>query len=184
MTETEIRPDLIALASTKQHRLDPGMLSRPLTTEQGAAIYRNLMRCPDREVTVTDEAPRPERKALPHISTFKGIIPAGRYATPSLTGNNDADFWEISYDQPKHGKWAGHSFIVVERVIGGQPNAELSNIQQRAACQAIVEYGVWDSSCLFGQLLHYCGDCGAHLTKKESRDRGKGQVCWDKKGSS
>lgn len=114
-------------------------------------------------------------------------VPAGYYATPSLTGNNDLDFWHV--DRPTEGKWAGYTFV--KRVIGGRDDAMIprnykkrvkterirGRVDQLAALDAIRAYGVYESNMLFGSELKYCRKCGIHLTDDTSRELGIGPVC-------
>jgi hypothetical protein len=116
-------------------------------------------------------------------------IAAGFYATPSLTGNNDLDFWKV--DRPKKGKWSG--YIFVKRVIGGHDDKQLPSdskrrisrkdtqkiqrVTQEAALQAILDQGPDESAFLFGKELKYCCECGIHLTDETSRALGIGPVC-------
>ena len=167
---------LRALAATKQHSLAPDMLNRTLTIEAARSIWRNLSKCADKEITVTESA-QPARPANipPPISAFRHI-PVGRYATPSRTGNNDFDFWKI--ERPEGSNYAGYTFV--KRVIGGHDDTDVRGMQARYACQAIVEYGIEQASLKFGQLLKICGDCGRHLTDEESRRIGKGPICRSK----
>jgi hypothetical protein len=115
-------------------------------------------------------------------------VPAGYYATPSITGNNDLDFWKV--DRPTEGKWAGYTFV--RRVIGGHSdqnlprdskkrvktdNRRLARVTQVAALEAIVKFGIEKSHELFGTELKFCRECGIHLTDELSRELGIGPVC-------
>ena len=107
-------------------------------------------------------------------------LPAGYYATPSATGNNDLDFWRI--DQGK-GKWAGRTFV--KRVVGGGAGDEmqtfqLENMQQRLAAQAITDTGIDESQGLFADNLDRCVDCGRALTDEISRAEKRGPTCRNK----
>ncbi len=113
-------------------------------------------------------------------------IPAAYYATPSLTGNNDLDFWKV--EKPETGKWDGYVFV--KRVIGGHDDANIprgskkkvksqriERVTQMAALQAIFDYGPDKAHELFGTELKYCRVCGIHLTDELSRELGIGPVC-------
>jgi hypothetical protein len=100
-------------------------------------------------------------------------IPEGYYATPSLTGHNDLDFWRV--DKPAEGKWAG--YIFVKRVIGGRPSVNVKGSTKFQALDAILAAGPEQAMALYGQTLGYCGRCGRHLTDEESRAYGIGPVC-------
>jgi hypothetical protein len=116
-------------------------------------------------------------------------IPAGYYATPSLTGNNDLDFWKVEKGK---GRWDGYTFV--KRVIGGHDDADIprdskkrvktqrvgEKVTQARALAAIVDFGVQKSHERFGVELKYCRECGIHLTDELSRDLGIGPVCRDK----
>jgi hypothetical protein len=115
-------------------------------------------------------------------------VPAGYYATPSLTGNNDLDFWHVQ--KPTEGKWAGYTFV--KRVLGGHSdqdlprdskrrikddNRRLARATQTAVLEAIVKFGIEKSNALFGTELKFCRVCGIHLTDEISRELGIGPVC-------
>jgi hypothetical protein len=102
-------------------------------------------------------------------------IPAGYYATDSLTGNNDLDFWKV--DRPTEGKWKG--YIFVKRVIGGQPDVNVRKHEKTKILRAIRDADPAEASALFGQKLGMCGKCGRHLTDEQSRAIGIGPVCRD-----
>lgn len=125
---------------------------------------------------------------IPSVSDWAKFkrIPAGYYATPSLTGNNDLDFWKV---QEGKGRWDGYKFI--KRVIGGRDDADIprdskkrvktqdlrDRVTQAKAFQAILDYGIKDSNRLFGTELKYCRECGIHLTDETSRALGIGPIC-------
>jgi hypothetical protein len=118
-----------------------------------------------------------ERRNPPPMSAFAKMS-EGYYATRSMTGNNDLDFWRI--DKPSKGRWAGYTFV--KRIVGGGTDSEmqsfqLSNIQQRLACQAIMDMGPDESQTLFAAEMTRCIDCGRMLTDKISRDERRGPQC-------
>lgn len=113
-------------------------------------------------------------------------IPTGYYATPSLTGNQDLDFWKV--DSPTEGKWAGYTFV--KRVIGGHDDQDIPRdskkkvsservikATQREAIAAIMRMGIEASGELFSSELKYCRRCGIHLTDETSRAIGMGPTC-------
>jgi hypothetical protein len=115
-------------------------------------------------------------------------VPAGYYATPSITGNNDLDFWHVQ--RLTEGKWAGYTFV--RRVLGGHQDQNLprdskkkvkskkiARVTQTAALEAIVKFGIEKSHLLFGTELKFCRECGIHLTDEVSRNEGIGPVCKD-----
>ncbi len=116
-------------------------------------------------------------------------IPEGYYATLSLTGANDLDFWKVQ--RPEDGRWKGWTFV--RRVLGGHsdlfirgaPRKKVRSeravqVTQVAALSAILEYGVEESANLFADELTYCKRCGTHLTDELSRSRRIGPVCFGK----
>jgi hypothetical protein len=116
------------------------------------------------------------------MSSFASLA-EGYYATRSRTGNNDLDFWRI--DKPSSGKWAGYMFV--KRIVGGGQGDEmqtfqLSNMQQRLACEAIMDLGAEESRMLFAAEMTRCTDCGRMLTDQASRDAGRGPTCRNKRG--
>lgn len=106
-------------------------------------------------------------------------LPTGhrRYAIPSLTGNNDLDFFLVS--RPENGKWNGWTFV--KRVIGGKPDAPVDNSQVYKILVAI-EKDPETASATFGRELGICSKCGIHLTDEESRAYGRGPECRAKYG--
>jgi len=103
---------------------------------------------------------------------FKAI-PAGHYATASLTGNNDLDFWRV--DRPESGQWAGRIFV--KRIIGGRPEAPVNGSVRYAALEAIVKAGIDEAGTLYGVTLGQCRRCNRHLTDEVSRALGIGPDC-------
>ena len=106
-------------------------------------------------------------------------LPAGqrRYAIPSLTGNNDLDFFLVT--RPEQGKWNGWTFV--KRVIGGKPDANVPNSQVHRILIEI-EKDPEAASTLFGRELGVCSKCGLHLTDEASRAAGRGPDCRAKYG--
>jgi hypothetical protein len=100
-------------------------------------------------------------------------VPAGHYAVPSLTGNNDLDFFRV--DRPTEGKWAGRTFV--NRVIGGRPSVAVPGVTARQALEAIRDAGPEEAKKKYGQEIGRCGECNRHLTDELSRSLGIGPVC-------
>lgn len=113
-------------------------------------------------------------------------LPEGLYATPSLTGNNDLDFWRV-----KHGRKPWVTFV--NRVVGGHQDVtipsdskariqteRIGRVTQQAAEQAIRDFGIEKSHELAGIELKFCRECGIHLTDEISRELGIGPVCRSK----
>lgn len=134
-----------------------------------------------------DYASRPPRNVTHPGKINWDDIPVGYYATPSLTGNNDLDFWHV--EKPESGQWQGWTFV--KRVIGGRDDAQIpgdskkkvkterirEKVTQLRALEAIREFGPEKSAELFGTELKYCRICGIHLTDEISRSLGIGPVC-------
>jgi len=138
------------------------------------------------EGTEVSSRPRTERQAEPQPGDYP--VPEGLYATPSLTGNNDLDFWRV-----KHGRVKGRVFV--NRVIGGHQDKNLpadskariktervAIVTQKTALAAILAFegGPEKSHELAGTELKFCRECGIHLTDETSRALGIGPVCREK----
>lgn len=197
MSEETYEPDamkaeIARLAPLKQHKLGSDMTDgrRPLSIAQMRMVLRHLNACPDRAPSpdpapAAVRAPRPPAPQpsprLPGLAEMKDV-PAGYYATPSRTGNNDLDFWRVDKGT---GKWEGYSFPC--RVLGGgageeMHTVELDNIQKRLALQAILRAGLEEAQIAFAKALDRCTECGRALTDDTSRTFHMGPVCRSKKG--
>lgn len=115
-----------------------------------------------------DHADLPQRGRKPFPD-----VPAGHYATKSLTGNNDYDFWRV--DRPEQGQWAGRTFV--KRVIGGKPDSPVRGRTLFAALEAILAEGVDVCGTRYGTELGQCRKCNRHLTDETSRALGIGPDC-------
>jgi hypothetical protein len=104
-------------------------------------------------------------------STYQEV-PAGHYAVPSRTGNNDLDFWTV---QVGKGNWAGRRFV--KRVIGGHEDTDVRGAEARQALESIVKYGILEAGVLYGQTIGKCARCNRHLTDETSRNQGYGPEC-------
>lgn len=111
-------------------------------------------------------ADRPARAPYPSV-------PAGHYAVPSATGNNDLDFYRV--DRPTTGRWSGRTFV--KRVIGGRPATAIRGGEQHAALTRILEAGIESAAVLYGQQIGRCYRCNRHLTDETSRRLGIGPDC-------
>jgi hypothetical protein len=100
-------------------------------------------------------------------------IPIGHYATKSLTGNNDYDFWRI--DRPEQGTYAGRTFV--KRIVGGKPDLNVSRTTKFAALEAIMTEGIEETGWRYGQELKRCRKCNRHLTDEVSRSVSIGPEC-------
>jgi len=174
------------LAPAREHRLSRDMVDgrRQLTVPAALSVIRHLEGCPVIDSTeAATAAPSDMTGVPPRLADFAGLIPAGFYATPSRTGNNDLDFWRVNV--PANGKWAGYSFA--SRVLGGGTwdqirTEKLPNMQQRLALLAIREAGIEAAAQAFIDETHCCRDCGKMLTDETSRAAGRGKVCRSRKG--
>jgi hypothetical protein len=118
--------------------------------------------------------------AMPRVRVAAGAaevpaatVPAGHYATPSRTGNNDLDFWRV--DRPESGRWAGRIFV--KRVIGGRADTPVRGAEAQAALAAIEASGVDAAGALYGQRIGRCCKCNRTLTDDVSRQLGIGPTC-------
>jgi hypothetical protein len=100
-------------------------------------------------------------------------VPAGHYAVPSLTGNNDLDFFRV--DRPTEGAWKGRTFV--KRVIGGKPDSPVLGRTAREALETIMKAGVEEAGFRYGQELGRCRRCNRHLTDELSRQLSIGPDC-------
>lgn len=100
-------------------------------------------------------------------------VPEGHYAIPSLTGNNDLDFFRV--DRPTEGEYAGKTYI--KRVIGGHPDKNIRFNQFRPVLEAILKFGVDESGLLYGQKIKSCRWCNKSLTQFASRQLSCGETC-------
>lgn len=108
-------------------------------------------------------------------------ITAGYYAIPSLTGNQDLDFFRV--DAPDDGNWKG--FLFVKRVLGGGADSlRTERVHWSTADQVLTvlipPFAAQAARERFGQEMGRCGCCGRTLTDETSRARGIGPDCWAK----
>ena len=103
-------------------------------------------------------------------------INAGYYATKSITGNNDLDFWKVTIGKPE-GKWAGFRFV--KRVIGGRADTPVRGKTRRQALEAIESTGELKAARRYALEIGRCSNikCHRHLTDRASRYSGYGPVC-------
>lgn len=108
-------------------------------------------------------------------------ITAGYYAIPSLTGNQDLDFFRV--DVPDDGSWKGYVFV--KRVLGGGADSlRTERVAKTTAEQVLMvllpPFAALAARERFGQEIGRCGCCGRSLTDETSRARGIGPDCWAK----
>jgi hypothetical protein len=119
---------------------------------------------------------KPEKVTVDTTTDRYSKIPSGHYATKSLTGNNDFDFWRV--DRPLEGKYKG--YIFVKRIVGGKPDQNVQRNTKFAALSAILEEGIEPTALRYGQELGRCSRCNRTLTDEVSRQYGKGPECRSK----
>lgn len=108
--------------------------------------------------------------------SVKADVPQGYYATPSRTGNNDLDFWQI--DRPTTGKWAGYTFV--KRIIGGHDPIRIRGAEAKTVLATIADHGVEAAGLAYANAIGTCYRCNRDLTDEESRRTGLGPVCRNK----
>jgi hypothetical protein len=123
-----------------------------------------------------EKPPLLKPQPLTNTDRYDGIA-KGHYATKSLTGNNDFDFWRV--DRPEQGKYAGRTFV--KRVVGGKPDMSVTRDTKFAALEAILDLGIELSAALYGRELGRCYRCNRHLTDETSRRLGIGPECRSKR---
>jgi hypothetical protein len=152
------QPLLTALVAARRNMAMGKAFAIPAGTKRMANAHRGQ----SRERTAT-------QREMPDV-------PEGHYAVPSLTGNNDLDFFRV--DRPDKGDYVGRTFV--KRVIGGHPDASVRGKQAVAALEAILEFGPEDAGILYGSTLGKCRRCNRHLTDELSRNLGIGPECRSK----
>ena len=100
-------------------------------------------------------------------------VPAGRYAVPSATGQNDLDFWKI--DRPTEGRWNGYIFVA--RILGGHDPIKVRGAEAAAAISAIEAAGWENAAAVYGREIGSCSRCPSDLSDLVSRYLGYGPTC-------
>lgn len=98
-------------------------------------------------------------------------VDRGYYAIPSLTGNNDLDFFFVHFK-------GGRKEVL--RVLGGQSPFRVSDAETKTIVEALVALSpaeLSEAQARYGRELGVCGACGRHLTDEVSRARGLGSEC-------
>lgn len=139
-------------------------------TQNRASIRQEATQAQARVYTPAGTVPAPL-----HSSKWERFedIPAGHYAVPSLTGNNDLYFFRV--DRPTEGPWQGRYFV--KRVIGGKPDSKVRGKTVLEAMQAIRKADPDKAAILYGQEIGRCFRCNRHLTDETSRALGIGPDC-------
>jgi len=152
------------------HRVEAqaGRIER--NAESGWDVFHLDGTCPEK--IAVPETAMAGLRAPAFREDFKNI-PAGHYATASLTGKNDYDFWRV--DCPAEGRWAGRIFV--KRIIGGKPEAPVRGATRFGALSAIITEGIEVCGTRYGVELGQCRKCNRHLTDETSRALGIGPDC-------
>jgi hypothetical protein len=190
MSAEDLRTMVGEMARVRYHHLAPDMVNgtRALSPQAAIKVIRYLGQLEVRNLPDVPSCTREGRIQVPVQMTRPQLhrvaqrfqdIPAGFYATPSQTGNNDFDFWKVTVND--------RGFRAVKRVLGGSdtPLPKLQVIgktQQTGALGNILHAGIEASAALYAKLETRCSDCGRQLTDEESRRYGKGRVCREKNG--
>lgn len=180
---TQTRQDLSQtvreVAATRVHKLAPFLVSgeHEISPAQFYGLMRHLRGCPVRPTPEENMARHDAEEAhkLHAAGAVIADITAGFYATPSLTGSNDLDFWKVT-----EGRNPGIRFV--KRVIGGGDTkyphlVEISRTQQFTALSAILRAGIDEAREEYADKETRCMKCGAQLTDDESRARRMGPKC-------
>jgi Family of unknown function (DUF6011) len=125
----------------------------------------------DRLKAIPRPAARQQGAATPRTPTTE--IPAGSYAVPSRTGQNDLDFFRI--DKPTEGRWAG--FVFVKRIVGGHDPIKVRGAEAASAIAAVEAAGWQEAAAAFGREIGSCSRCPSDLTDVVSRFIGYGSTC-------
>lgn len=125
--------------------------------------------------TIVAQRPAQGQQSAPpaEATLTASVVPAGHYAIPSATGNNDLDFYRV--DRPVQGRWKGYVFV--KRVIGGKPDAPVPGVNKRTVLARIARAGVEEARARYGQEIGRCALCNRHLTDETSRQLGIGPEC-------
>jgi len=105
-------------------------------------------------------------------------MPEGYYAIPSLTGNNDLDFYRV--DRPDTGRWAGYTFV--KMVIGGKSAMSVRGRDRLFQILSAIEKDPAKAAWQYGQSIGNCDKCNTHLTDAASRSYSRGPNCRAKYG--
>lgn len=101
-------------------------------------------------------------------------IDVGYYAFPSITGNNDLDFFAIHTNR---------GVKEIHRIIGGHPDQRVNSVERVRVSEYLESLSreeLFNAQALFGREIGKCGRCGRHLTDETSRAIGLGSDCASK----
>lgn len=99
------------------------------------------------------------------------IIERGYYAIPSITGNNDLDFFYVHVKNNRK---------EILRVLGGHSPTRMTNGETNKVAQVLLGLSpeeLREAQALYGRELGVCGRCGRTLTDEASRAEGLGSEC-------
>lgn len=163
--------DRANLATEKQMKFVRALMAeRPnYSVEQGYDEMPEELDKNTASTIIADLLEHPKELALPEEGPD---VPPGYYAVPSLSGNNDLDFFVIEEGK---GRWEGHLFV--NRIVGGHPDAPVPRSQRAAVKKAIVAITPEAAAIRYGQEIGRCYKCNRHLTDELSRQLGIGPVC-------
>jgi hypothetical protein len=116
------------------------------------------------------------RQAFDALGMSHHQHPVLRFALPSVTGNNDLDFFTVSITSHR-GVANG---VRVCRVIGGHPDYGVGLEQAVEVLKRLTDSDIRTAAYRYGQELGYCCRCGRHLTDEDSRAAGIGPDCASK----
>lgn len=130
-----------------------------LDCSKASAWIDNLLKLPDKE-----RERRGNDADLPDV-------PEGRYAVE----NDEGELRFYTYDRPRHGYWAGRTFLSV--LASDERIAIKGHAAKATILQKILDAGVYEAMVRFGHEIGVCGNCGRTLTNRISRELGIGPVC-------
>jgi hypothetical protein len=149
------------IANLRVDRMTDEMIFAPvdrLTSQNASDLIKKLLELPKRETSADPTS---------------AVVPEGYYAVPSVTGNNDLDFFMIQ--RPTDGKWSGYTFL--KRVVGGHADLPVRKADVGRVLRRIEDYGVKAAGMLYATEIGRCYRCNRHLTDDASRAAGMGPHC-------
>ena len=171
-TEKQVRFLRVLLSKNRAH-LTEGREPEDLLLSQARPLIDGLL---DREARGYIGSLPEGTKARPsamsdsrRVRTVGALVPQGYYATRSLTGAQDFDFWFVRVFESGYRR--------VRRYLGGQGPVGVPRSVQAEALKAIAAEGVDLCGNRFADELGQCRDCGRDLTDKTSRALRRGPVC-------
>lgn len=141
---------------TESNVMMKALQDKPITKNEASTLITSLKGMPKKQGKQSGYDPLPD-------------VPAGHYAVPSRTGNNDLDFFRV--DRAKNGR------TYVKRIVGGHPEMNLRFKELRPTLQAILDFGPDKAAKQYADQLGRCYRCNRHLTDETSRQLGIGPDC-------